>query len=139
MTRRAKIWRNIGIAAAAIIVALAITAIQVVQTDWFRGYVKAKIISAVADGTGGRVELGAVVKLAVSLFELDIGMVVFASQKQELSARGRNLSAQLFYNVLSQGYEGQLSFQPLYVVSGQNTPVTLTVTLPVGLQRDRVD
>src|SRR4051812_10491612 len=59
MTRRAKIWRNIGIAAAAIIVALAITAIQVVQTDWFRGYVKAKIISAVADGTGGRVELGA--------------------------------------------------------------------------------
>jgi hypothetical protein len=57
MSRTGRIWRNIGIAAAALMVVLFITAIQIVQTNWFRDYVKAKIITAAEDGTGGRVEI----------------------------------------------------------------------------------
>jgi len=227
MNRKARIWRNIGIAAAALIVVLVITAIQIVRTDWFRDYVKAKITTAAEDGTGGRVEIGSyafdwihlrsiltdfvihgnepadaapylranriqldmrlftsihhpldvtylaidhpeaniivfadgrtnvptpkvkstsgenpletVVNLAVSHFELTNGLIVFGSQKQGLSVRGRNLRAQLWYSIPNQGYQGQVSFQPLYVASGRNTPVSFTVTLPLGLGRDRIE
>jgi translocation and assembly module TamB len=227
MSRKARIWRNIGIAAAALVVVIFLTAIQIVRTGWFRDYVKAKIITATEDGTGGRVEIGSytfdwihmrsiltdfvihgneppgaapylrasriqldlrlftsihhlldvtylaidrpeaniivfadgrtnvptpkvkstsnetpletLVNLAVSHFELTNGLVVFGSQKQELNVRGSNLRAQLWYSIPNQGYQGQLSFQPLYVVSGRNAPVTFTVTLPLGFGRDRLD
>ena len=49
--------------------------------------------------------------------------------------KGNNLRAQLWFNLLTQGYKGQVSLQPLYVVSGRNTPVVFTVTLPVVLER----
>src|SRR5712691_70361 len=227
MSRNVRIWRNIGIAAAALIVVLFATAIQIVQTDWFRNYVKAKIITSTEDGTGGLVEIGSytfdwthmrsiladfvihgnepadaapylranriqldlrlftsihhlldvtylaidhseaniivladgrtnvptpkvkstsnetpletLVNLAVSHFELTNGLIVFGSQKQELNLRGTNLRAQLWYSIPNQGYQGQLSFQPLYVVSGRNAPVSFTVTLPLGFGRDRID
>ena len=227
MSRRARIWRNIGIAAAALVVVLFITAIQIVRTDRFRDYVKAKIITAAEDGTGGRVEIGSytfdwthlrsiltnfvihgneppgaapylranriqldlrlftsihhlldvtylaidhpeaniivladgrtnvptpkvkstsnetpletLVNLAVSHFELTNGLIVFGSQKQELNVRGSNLRAQLWYSIPNQGYQGQLSFQPLYVVSGRNAPVSFTITLPLGFGRDRIE
>ena len=58
MSRKARIWRNIGIAAATVMVVLFIAAIQIAQTDWFRDYVKAKIVTGAEDGTGGRVEIG---------------------------------------------------------------------------------
>src|SRR4030095_6797670 len=34
------------------------TAVLIVQTDWFRNYVKQKIVTATEEGTGGRVEIG---------------------------------------------------------------------------------
>jgi len=227
MSRKARIWRNIGIAAVAVIVVLFMAAIHIVQTDWFRGYVKAKIITAAEDGTGGRVEIGSftfdwthlrsiltdfvihgeepadaapylrakriqldmrlftsihhlvdvtylaidrpeanimvladgrtnvptpkrkstsnettletLVNLAVSHFELTNGLIVFGSQKQALNVQGRNLRAQLWYSIPNQGYQGQLSFQPLYVVSGRNTPLNFTIMLPLGFGRDRID
>jgi len=227
MSRKTRIWRNIGIAAAVVMVVFFITTIQIVQSNWFRDYVKAKIITAAEDGTGGRVEIGSytfdwthlrsiltdfvihgdeppgaapylranriqldlrlftsihhlldvtylaidrpeaniivladgrtnvptpktkstsnetaletLVNLAVSHFELTNGLIVFGSQKQELNVQGRNLRAQLWYSIPNQGYQGQLSFQPLYVVSGRNTPVKFTITLPMGFGRDRLD
>jgi translocation and assembly module TamB len=83
--------------------------------------------------------LETMVDLAVGHFDLTNGLLTVGSQKQAVNIRGNNLKAELRYNALSQGYRGQLSFQPLYVASGRNTPVNLTITLPVALERDRVD
>ncbi len=83
--------------------------------------------------------LETVMDLAIGRFELTNGLVAFASQKQELNIRGNNLRAQLAYNVLSQDYTGKLSLQPIYVVSGKNTPVNITVNLPLTISRNRID
>jgi translocation and assembly module TamB len=227
MTQPARIVRNIAIGVVALLIVLTVAAIFVVQTDWFRAYVKQKIIASTEDSTGGRVDVASftfdwrhmravvtgfvihgnepalaapflsarrvqvdirlftgihhildlaylgiqqpqanvivfpdgrtnipnpkqkstsnetplemVVNLAVDRFELTDGLLTVASQKQKLNIRGNDLKVDLWYNVLNQGYRGQLSFQPLYVASGRNTPVNFTVTLPVALQRDRID
>jgi len=227
MTRPARIIRNITIGVGALVIVVIVAAIFVVQTDWFRAYVKQKIIASTEESTGGRVEVDAfsfdwrqmravvtgfvihgyeppgaapflsahrvqvdmrlftsihhlldvaylgiekpegnvivfpdgrtnipnpkqkstsnetpletVVNLAVDHFELTNGLLTVASQKQRLNIRGNDLKAELWYNALKQGYRGQLSFQPLYFASGRNTPVEFTVTLPVMLERDRIE
>ena len=227
MTRPARIIRNIAIGVAALFIVAIVAAVFVVQTDWFRAYVKQKIIASTEENTGGKVNidtftfdwrqmravvtgfvihgyepagaapflsaqrvqvdirlftsihhildvaylgiekpegnvmvfpdgrtnipnpkqkstsnetpLETVVNLAVDHFELTNGLLTVASQKQEVNIHGNDLKAELWYNVLNEGYRGQLSFQPLYVASGRNTPVNFTVTLPVALQRDRID
>ena len=77
--------------------------------------------------------------LAIGRFELTNGVIALAAQKHELNVRGNNLRAQLSYNILSQEYRGQISLQPVYVVSGRNTPVDFTVNLPVTISRNRID
>ncbi len=220
MSKPARIVRNIAIGVVALLVVLTVVATFVVQTDWFRAYVKQKIITSTEDSTGGKVEVNSfafdwrhmravitgfvihgnepagaapflsaqrvqvdirlftsihhildlaylgverpqanvlvfpdgrtnipnpkqkstsnqtpletVVNLAVDHFELTNGLLTVASEKQQLNIRGNDLQAELWYNVLNQGYRGQLSFQPLYVASGRNTPVSFTITLPVA-------
>src|ERR1700722_4608476 len=227
MNKRARIIRTVAIGVAALVVVVIVAAIFIVQTDWFRAYVKQKIIASTEESTGGRVNIDSfafdwrqmravvtgfvihgsespgtapflsaqrvqvdirlftsihhildvaylgiekpeanvivfpdgrtnipnpkqkstsnetpletVVNLAVDHFELNNGLLSVASQKQEINIRGNDLKAELWYNALKQGYRGQLSFQPLYVASGRNTPVNFTVTVPVTLERDRVD
>ena len=227
MSRPMKIFRNAAIGIGALAVVLIAAALIVSQTDWFRNYLKEKIISSTEDSVGGTVEVASflfdarhlradvldfvihggepsgaapfvrirkvqldirlftsihhwvdvaylgiehpevnvivlpdgrtnvptprkkseskqtpletVVDLAVGHFELTNGLLALASQRQSLNIRGNNFRAQLWYNVLNQGYTGELSLQPLYVASGRNTPVNFTVTLPVALQRDRID
>ncbi len=227
MSRRAKLIRNIVIGFVAFVVVLLLAAIITVQTNWFREYVRNKIIAAVEDGTGGRAEIGTfafdwthlravatgfvihgneppgsppwlrvrriqldlhlftslshvlnlsyfgvdrpemtivvspdgrtniptpkqasssdttpletVVDLAVSHFELTNGFVSFNSQKQALDLRADNLRAQLWYSTLKQGYQGQISLEPLCVVSGRNTPVKFAVSLPIALGRDHIE
>ena len=56
MTRRTRLLR-IAIAFAAVMLVIGVAAVVVVQTDWFRNYVRQKIITATEAGTGGRVEL----------------------------------------------------------------------------------
>jgi len=53
-----KILRNIGIGLAALLLVIVVSLVLVVRTDWFREYVRQQIITATANGTGGRVELG---------------------------------------------------------------------------------
>src|SRR5689334_3741870 len=48
---------RIGLALVGLILAIVIAAVVVVQTDWFRNYVRQKIITATEDGTGGKVEI----------------------------------------------------------------------------------
>ncbi len=227
MSRPAKIITNISIGVVALLAVAIVAAVLVVQTDWFRSYVKRKIIASTEESTGGKVEVGSfafdwrqmravvtgfvihgsepagmspflsaqrvqidirlftsihhilniaylgierpsanvmvfpdgrtnipnpknkstssetpletVVNLAVDHFELANGLLTVAAAKQEINIRGKDLKAELLYNSIKQGYRGQLSFQPLYVASGRNTPVDFTITLPVALERDRVD
>jgi len=221
MSRRLRILRNVGIGLAVFLVVAVVSTIVIVQTDWFRNFVRQKIIAATEEGTGGRVDIGSftldwrhlravvtdfvihgkepagaapfvraaraqvdlklftgmrrlldvsylgvdrlsasilvfpdgttnvpepktkkqsdttaletIVDLAVGRFELTNGSVAFNSRKQPLDVKANNLRVQLFYNLLKQGYTGQLAMQPVYVVSGQNTPVVFTVTVPVIL------
>jgi translocation and assembly module TamB len=82
--------------------------------------------------------LQTVVDLAVGRFDLAKGSVTFNSQKQDFDLRGESLRVQLWYDLLKQGYKGEISMAPLYVVSGRNTPVKFVLTLPVTLGRDRI-
>src|SRR5260370_29888460 len=58
MSGRMKIARNIAIGIGALIVLLVVGTILTVRTDWFRSYVRQKIITATEDGVGGKVEIG---------------------------------------------------------------------------------
>jgi translocation and assembly module TamB len=90
-------------------------------------------------GTSNQSPAATVVDLAAGRFELTNGLLVFDQRKQDLNLRGNNLRATLDWNILRQSYQGQVSMEPFYVVSGRNTPVTFKVTLPVVLARDRID
>src|SRR6185437_374526 len=57
MTGRSKILARIGIGIAAVLVLLIVSAIVIVQTNWFKSFVREKIVSAVEDATGGKVDL----------------------------------------------------------------------------------
>ena len=227
MSRRTRIVRNLAIGVAAFTVVVLAVTILVVQTEWFRGYVRQKLISATEQGTGGTAEIGSftfdwkhlravvtdfvvhgtepgratpwiqvrriqldvrllvnlgrvldlsyleldqpqvtvtvyadgktniptpkqpstsksttleqVVDLAVGHFELQDGVLTLNSQEQEVNLRGQNLRAQLWYSTLRQSYQGNIALDPLYVVSGRNTPVQFTLSLPLTLGRDRID
>ncbi len=58
MTRPMRLVRNVGIGLAAFVLLVLMTGVLVVRTEWFRDYVREKIITATEEGTGGRVEIG---------------------------------------------------------------------------------
>src|ERR1017187_2815569 len=58
MTRPMRILRNIGIGLAGLVLLVAVAGVLIVRTEWFRNYVREKIITATEEGTGGRVEIG---------------------------------------------------------------------------------
>jgi translocation and assembly module TamB len=89
--------------------------------------------------TSNKPALETVVDLAIGRFELTNGLLTLQSRKQPLNVRGNNLRAQVAYDRAAQGYQGQLALEPLYVVSGRNTPVSFKFTLPFALRRDRID
>ncbi len=227
MTKRRKLLVGGAISLVTCLFIVGITAVLVVQTDWFRNYVRRKIITATEEGTGGKVDLGtfsfdvshmravvtdfvihgtepasaapllrtarvqvdirlftsikhllditylgvdrpqanvivftngrtniptpkqktqtsnttalqSLIDLAVSHFDLSNGSLTFNSQKQLIDIHGNNLRAELWFNVLTQNYSGKVGMEPLYVVSGRNTPVSFRVTLPITLEGDRV-
>jgi translocation and assembly module TamB len=82
--------------------------------------------------------LETVVDLAVGHFALNDGRIVVASQQHDLNIQGSNLRVNLAFNALTQGYEGSLVFEPIYLVSGRNTPVQFAVTLPMTLHKDKI-
>ena len=58
MSRKMRILRNVAVGAAALVVVLGVAGILIVQTDWFRNYVKRQIVESTELGTGGTVEVG---------------------------------------------------------------------------------
>ena len=57
MSKPVRIIRNIAIGVAALLIVLIVAAVYVVQTDWFRAYVKQKIMVSTEDSTGGKVNV----------------------------------------------------------------------------------
>ncbi len=57
MSRRRRIAAIVGGSLAGLIAIAIIAGIVIVRTDWFRNMVRTKIVSAVEDATGGRVEI----------------------------------------------------------------------------------
>src|SRR5690349_14859514 len=58
MSRRVKIFRNIAVGLVAFLAIVVVASILMVRTDWFRNYVKRKIITSTEEATGGKVDLG---------------------------------------------------------------------------------
>src|SRR6476469_4725830 len=58
MSRGRKIAFIIGGSLLGLILLVGIATVVIVQTDWFRNFVRTKIVAAVEESTGGRVELG---------------------------------------------------------------------------------
>ena len=52
MSRRIRIFRYIAIGVAALMVVVVAAALTVIHTNWFRNYVREKIVEALEDGTG---------------------------------------------------------------------------------------
>jgi translocation and assembly module TamB len=89
--------------------------------------------------TSNKAPLETVVDLAVDHAELNDGLLMFNSRKQPLEVRANNLRLQLAYDTRSQGYQGRISLEPLYVASGRHTPVNFAINLPLSLEGDRID
>jgi translocation and assembly module TamB len=89
--------------------------------------------------TSNQRPLETVVDLAVDHAELTGGLLTFNSRRQLVQVRANNLRVQLAYDTRSQGYQGRISLEPLYVASGRNTPVNFAINLPLTLERDRID
>ena len=58
MSRRKRILLTVASCLVGLIVVLVIAAIIVLQTAWFRNYVKEKIIAVTEESTGGKVDIG---------------------------------------------------------------------------------
>jgi translocation and assembly module TamB len=226
VTRARKITLITAASIAGLAVVLFVAAIVIVQTAWFRNAVRAKIVSAVEEATGGRAEIGSfsfdwthlravvhdfvlhgseppgtaplfrarllevdlkltspfrnfvdiaylgidapqanvivspdghtnvpspkvqhpgsttgletIVDLAVGQFKLTNGSVNFANRQTPLSASGQNLRAQLSYSLLKSAYQGAISISPLLLQYGKQPPLAVNITLPVTLEKDRI-
>ncbi|MGA2740294.1 MAG: hypothetical protein ABSG65_22990, partial [Bryobacteraceae bacterium] len=57
MTRRRKIAAIVAATLAGLAALIFLAGILIVQTNWFRNMVREKIVTAVADATGGKVEV----------------------------------------------------------------------------------
>jgi len=82
--------------------------------------------------------LETIVDLAVGQFKLTNGSVNFANRQTPLSANGQNLRAQLSYSLLKAAYRGAISIDPLVLQYGNRPPLGVNVTLPVTLEKDRI-
>ncbi len=58
MTRGRRILAYVGLGVVGLLLLLVITTVIVVQTDWFRNFVRNKIIAVTEESTGGHVEIG---------------------------------------------------------------------------------
>jgi translocation and assembly module TamB len=227
MSRGRKIALIVGGSLAGLIVIAFLGIIITVRTEWFRNFVRAKIVTAVEEATGGKVDLGSftfawthlradvddfvvhglepagaapllrikhvqvnlkllsplkgfmelayllvdtpranlmvfpdgktnipapkvkkkpseksgletIVDLAIGKFDLLNGGAAFADLPNALNASGQNLRMHLSYNTLHPSYTGEVDIMPLFVRSGNNTPVNANVKLPLTMEKDKV-
>lgn len=103
MSRRARIFRNIAIGFAAFLVIVAAAVVVVSRTEWFRDFVKRKIIAAAEDGTGGRAEIGSFAFDPLHLHAVVTGFVIHghepAGAAPYLSARRAEVDLRLLTSI----------------------------------------
>jgi translocation and assembly module TamB len=227
VTKRTKILTGVAVSLAGLILIVIIAALVVLRTEWFRDYVREKIITSVEDSTGGKVELNTftfdrhgltaeidgfvihgteppgspplfeapriilrlkllaglkkaidleylgverpsanvmvfpdgrtnipapkvartssgksgletVVDLAIHQVDIRDGRVQFLDQSHAVNVRGQDLRVGLMFDPLAARYQGEISMSPIFVVSGNRQPMTAKVTIPVTLERDKV-
>ncbi|HXS98253.1 MAG TPA: translocation/assembly module TamB domain-containing protein [Candidatus Limnocylindrales bacterium] len=227
MSRPRKILAIVAGSIGGLIVLLFLAVIIIVQTSWFRNLVREKIVTAVEDATGGKVDIASfnfewthlraqvrgfvvhglepptappllsaklvqvdlkllsplkgfvdiayllvdtpavdvmvfpdgrtnipapkiqakssnktgletIVDLAIGHFDLRNGSILFANQPSRLNVSGANLRAQIGYNALTPSYKGEIDIAPLYVKSGNNQTVDVSVKLPLTAEKDKV-
>lgn len=88
--------------------------------------------------TSNKTTLETIVDLAIRKFDINNGTILFAEKKSDFSAHGENLRAQLNYNFGAATYDGSLAMAPLHLQQQGRPPVDLNVTLPLHLERDKV-
>lgn len=226
MSRRNKIITAVTASIAGLVLVAVIGSIVVMQTQWFRDYVRGKIISSVEESTGGKVEISAftfdwhgftaritgfvihgteppgspplleapsvvlrlkllaglkqtvdleylgadqpranvivfpdgqtnipapkvtpqntklgletIVDLAIHQVDISHGTIQFLQQTIPFSARGEDLRIALAFNRLGSRYQGEVSMSPLYLASGTRPPLNAKVTIPVQLEKDKI-
>jgi translocation and assembly module TamB len=227
VTKRSKILAWVAASLAGLILIVIIAALVVLRTEWFRDYVREKIITSVEDATGGKVELNeftfdrhgltaevdgfvihgteppgspplfeaprivlrlkllaglkkaidleylgverpsanvmvfqdgrtniptpkvarqssgesgleTVVNLAIHQVEISDGRVQFLDQSHAFNVRGQDLKVGLMFDPLAARYQGEISMSPVFVVSGSRQPLTAKITIPVTLERDKL-
>ena len=226
MTKRSKFFTRVAVAIGGLALIAIIAAVIVARTEWFRDFVRQKIVSSVEDSTGGKVELKAfnldwhgltaeatgfvihgteppgspplfearsivvrmklltgvkkpldleylgvddpranvivfpngdtniptpkvrkrnqksgletVVDLAIHKIDIRNGIVQFLEQKLAFNVHGQDLRIGLMFDFARNRYQGEISMDPLYLASGTRMPLNAKVTLPLVLERDKV-
>jgi translocation and assembly module TamB len=105
---------------------------------WVREDGSTNVPTAPRKQTSSSSPLQTLVDLAIGRFDLKDGVIHYNSSSQPIDVQGKNLRVRLSYHVVKQGYDGNLSFQPVYVAAGRKTPVTVSLNLPVTIERDRI-
>lgn len=102
MSARMRILRKIAVGVAILVAVCVIAAILLVQTSWFRTQVRQKVITAVEDGTGGRVDIGSFSFNWTHLHVVFTNFVVHGSEPPGaapyLSARRIDIGLRFFAN-----------------------------------------
>src|SRR5579864_2083910 len=57
MTKRKKLLTIVAAALVGLVALAALALVLIVHSEWFRGYVRGKVISSVEDSTGGKVDI----------------------------------------------------------------------------------
>ena len=89
--------------------------------------------------TSNKTPFETVVDLAIGRLDVVDGIATYNSHSQPLNVKANNLRVKLVYSFAAQAYRGDISLQPVYVVSGRNAPLDLKIDLPVEVRRDRID
>ena len=127
MSHAGRIARNIAIGLAGLIVALILIAVIVVQTKWFRNYVREAIVSAVNDNVGGRAEIGSFEFDPKSLHVVVRNFVIHGDEPAGSAPFVSIDHIELYLRLFT-------SFKRLYELSylGVEKPEVSIVTLPNG-------
>lgn len=80
-----------------------------------------------------------ILDLAIRRFTLQNGIVAVNSKKTPFDARGENLRAQFFYELIGPRYKGDISIQPLHLTYGTDRPLPVNVNLALSLAKNRID
>lgn len=92
----------------------------------------------VARKPGDKSALETVVDLAIHKVDIRQGAIQFLQQKTAFSARGQDLKIELGFVPLANRYRGGVSMSRLDLVSGSRPPLTAKVTIPVELEKDKI-